>query len=71
MTSGDKVKRQRIMIISGDESIIDEIKNNKNVSLCKSLILETQNEDMGQSYAEVKTKLILFRKSKKFYFILS
>jgi hypothetical protein len=42
------------MIISGDESVIDEIKNSKNASLCKSLILEPQDDDMEASCSEVK-----------------
>ena len=53
MTDEEKPKRRRIMIISGDESVIDEIKNSKNASLCKSLILESQDEDMEFSYPEV------------------
>ncbi|CAF1247842.1 unnamed protein product [Rotaria magnacalcarata] len=43
MSFEDKPKRRRIIIISGDESIIDEIKNSRNASLCKSVILETQD----------------------------
>ncbi|UJR37041.1 hypothetical protein I4U23_029746 [Adineta vaga] len=52
MTEEEKRKRRRIMIISGDESIIDEIKNSKNASLCKSLILETEDDDMEMTYPE-------------------
>ncbi len=54
MTCDEKPKRRRIMIISGDESVIDEIKNSKNASLCKSLILEPQDDDMEASCSEVK-----------------
>ncbi|CAF3427442.1 unnamed protein product [Rotaria socialis] len=43
MSFEEKPKRRRIIIISGDESIIDEIKNSKNASLCKSVILETED----------------------------
>ncbi|CAF1360603.1 unnamed protein product, partial [Rotaria sordida] len=32
-------KRQRIMVIIGDDSIIDQIENNNNVSLLKQIIL--------------------------------
>ncbi|CAF1587876.1 unnamed protein product [Adineta ricciae] len=46
MIGTEKTKRRRIMIISGDESIIDEIKNSKNASLCKSLILEAEDDSM-------------------------
>lgn len=53
MTSEEKPKRRRIMIISGDESVIDEIRNSKTASLCKSLILETQDEEMDLSSSEV------------------
>lgn len=54
MTSEDRTKRRRIIILSGDESIIDEIQKSKNASLCKSLILETDDGDMETSYLEVK-----------------
>ncbi len=57
MTCEEKPKRRRIMIISGDESIIDEIKNSKNASLCKSLLLETEGEDMNLSYSEVTIRV--------------
>jgi hypothetical protein len=60
MACEDKPKRRRVMIISGDESIIDEIKNSKNASLCKSLILETQDEDMEILHPEVKIGIFFF-----------
>lgn len=53
MSCEEKPKRRRIMIISGDESVIDEIKNSKNASLCKSLILETEEDEMDLSCSEV------------------
>ena len=53
MTCEDKPKRRRIMIISGDESVIDEIRNSRNASLCKSLILEAEDEEMDLSSSEV------------------
>ena len=61
MTCEDKPKRRRIMIISGDESVIDEIKNSKNASLCKSLILEAEGEEgMDLSSPEVLNKRLIF-----------
>lgn len=56
MTAEDKPKRRRIMIISGDESVIDEIRNSTTASLCKSLILETQDEEMDFSSSEVMNR---------------
>jgi hypothetical protein len=52
-----KSKRQRIMIISGDESVIDEIQRNNNFPLCKSIILETGNEDIQLSHLTVNSNL--------------
>jgi len=69
MTCEEKPKRRRIMIISGDESIIDEIKNSKNASLCKSLILETEDGDMELSCSEVKIKHYFSLEKKNNYFI--
>ncbi|CAF3516543.1 unnamed protein product [Adineta steineri] len=67
MAGEEKVKRRRIMIISGDESIIDEIKNSKNASLCKSLILETQDDDddIELTYPEIDRKSSRSKKVKK------
>lgn len=67
MTCEEKPKRRRIMIISGDESVIDEIKNSKNASLCKSLILETEEDDMDLSCSEVNNKNLIWKK--QIYFI--
>jgi len=53
MTGEEKPKRRRIMIISGDESIIDEIKNSRNAALCKSLILESQDDEMDLTNSQV------------------
>ncbi|CAF2659225.1 unnamed protein product [Rotaria sp. Silwood2] len=53
MTCEEKPKRRRILIISGDESIINEIKNSKNVLSCKSLILETDDDDDDDEYMEM------------------
>lgn len=57
MTGTEKTKRRRIMIISGDESIIEEIKNSKNASLCKSLILEAEDESMELASLEVTKRI--------------
>ena len=69
MTEEEKRKRRRIMIISGDESIIDEIKNSKNASLCKSLILETEDDDMEMIYPEVIKQILVLISKDKAYFI--
>ncbi|CAF3977952.1 unnamed protein product, partial [Rotaria sordida] len=50
-----KLKRRRIMIISGDESVIDEIQKTNNISLCKSIILDTLDEDIPISHFETET----------------
>ncbi|CAF2524634.1 unnamed protein product [Rotaria sp. Silwood2] len=49
------LKRRRIMIISGDESVIDEIQKNNNISLCKSIILDTIDEDIQISHLKTQT----------------
>jgi hypothetical protein len=54
ISSEPKSKRQRILIISGDESVIDQIQKNSNISLCKSIILETSDEDIEVSHSTVK-----------------
>ena len=38
--------RRRILIISGDESIIREIQQNKNISQCKSMLIEAFDEEV-------------------------
>lgn len=53
MTCEEKPKRRRIMIISGDESIIDEIRNSRNAALCKSLILESQDDEIDLANSQV------------------
>lgn len=45
-SSEPKSKRRRIMIISGDDSVIDEIQKLNNISSCKSIILDTVDEDI-------------------------
>ena len=69
MTYEDKPKRRRIMIISGDASIIDEIRNSRHASLCKSLILETDDQDMDLSSSEVRIRIsVVFSNETMFYF---
>jgi hypothetical protein len=46
-TSGSK--KRRIMIITGDESIIEQIQNNSNASLFKSIILDSNGDDIEVS----------------------
>jgi hypothetical protein len=69
MSCEEKPKRRRIMIISGDESVIDEIKNSKNASLCKSLILEAEDEDMDLSPSEVPDDKIFIFIKRIFFFL--
>jgi hypothetical protein len=57
MSSESKAKRQRIMIIRGDESVLDQIQKMKNISSCKSIILDTFDEDIQISHSTVKTKI--------------
>jgi len=52
-------KKRRIMIITGDESIIEQIQNTSNSSLIKSIIIESKEGDNNHelSYSPViKTK---------------
>ncbi|CAF3514446.1 unnamed protein product [Rotaria sp. Silwood1] len=55
ISTESKLKRRRIMIISGDESVIDEIQKNTNISLCKSIILDTLDEDIQISHPKTET----------------
>ncbi|CAF0770548.1 unnamed protein product [Rotaria sp. Silwood1] len=68
MTCEEKPKRRRILIISGDESILNEIKNSKNVALCKSLMLESDDgendDDMDLSYPEINQLSSHLKKTK-------
>ncbi|CAF1370680.1 unnamed protein product [Rotaria sordida] len=49
-------KKRRIMIITGDESIIEQIQNNSNLSLIKSVIIESKDNDNEFSYSSLKEK---------------
>ena len=48
-------KRQRTMILSGDEGIINEIKNSRHASLCQSVLIEPNDADAPMPSAEVGT----------------
>ena len=65
MTCEEKPKRRRIIILSGDESIINEIKNSKHAALCRSVILESQDEEMDISDSHVRKRITLFLSSEK------
>jgi hypothetical protein len=39
----NRLKRQRMMILTGDEMIIDQIKNSQHASLCQVIVLD--NDD--------------------------
>ena len=58
-------KKRRIMIITGDESVIEQIRNSQHSSLIKSCILELQNDDKEPSHTAVKRNYI---KKKKYSF---
>ncbi|CAF1063074.1 unnamed protein product [Rotaria sordida] len=64
MTCEEKPKRRRILIISGEECVLNEIKNSQNVSLCQSLILETDDDDMEISYSQINQLSSQLKKTK-------
>jgi hypothetical protein len=47
-------KKRRIMIITGDESIIEQIQNSNNSSLIKSYIIEPKDGEHEHSNSSVK-----------------
>ncbi len=50
-------KRRRIMIISGDDNIIEQIQKLNNISSCKSIILDTVDQDIQITHTnQRKTK---------------
>jgi hypothetical protein len=55
-------KKRRIMIITGDESIIEQIQNSGNSSLIKSYIIEPKEGDNELCYSPVKKNLDFIRK---------
>jgi hypothetical protein len=52
-TSSDSKKR-RIMIITADESIIEQLQNNSNASLFKSIILDSNGDNVELSQSQIK-----------------
>ncbi len=51
-------KKRRIMIITGDESIIEQIQNSNNPSLIKSYIIEPKDDYNELCYSPVRNKLL-------------
>ncbi len=65
MLSEGNSKKRRIMIITGDETIIEQIQNSKNSSLIKSYIIEPKDVDHEHCYSPVKRSFfILIRQNK-------
>jgi hypothetical protein len=48
-------KKRRIMIITGDESIIEQIQSSNNSSLIKSIIIEPKDDGNDFSYSPVRS----------------
>ena len=67
MNNGNKTKRRRIIILSGDESIISQIQNSEQAALCKSVILQSEDEEIEIKNAKVNWSNLMNRKE-KFYF---
>jgi len=63
-------KKRRIMIITGDESIIEQIQNSKNPSLIKSYIIEPKEDDNELSCSPVRDKNFFFYKKNPSFFYL-
>jgi hypothetical protein len=51
-TSGSQ--KRRIMIITADESIIEQLQNNSNASLFKSIILDSNGENVELAHSHIK-----------------
>ena len=56
MTSSDASKKRRIMIITADESIIEQLQNSGNASLFKSIILDSNGENVEVSHSPPPSK---------------
>ena len=69
MTGEEKCKRRRIMILSGDESVIEEIQRSRNAALCKSVILESQEDEveLGNQRVSLSSCRIAFATSSCFF----
>jgi hypothetical protein len=50
-------KKRRIMIITADESIIEQLQNNNNASLFKSIILDSNGENVELSHSQIPPDL--------------
>jgi hypothetical protein len=66
-------KKRRIMIITGDESIIEQIQNSKNPSLIKSYIIEPKEDDNELSCSPVRDKnfFSFIKKNPSFFYLHS
>ena len=53
MTS-ESTKKRRIMIITADESIIEQLQNNSNASLFKSIILDSNGDNVELAQSPLK-----------------
>ena len=51
-------KKRRIMIITGDESLIEQIQNGEYSSLIKSCIVELHDDDKEPAHTSVKRNSI-------------
>ena len=51
------------MIITGDESIIEQLQNNSNVSLMKSVIFEAKDNEDELSDLIVREELFLYKQN--------
>lgn len=64
-------KRRRIMIISGDDHIIDQIQKLNDISSCKAIILDTANEDIHITRSSTTVQQIVLQSSMKKHASLS
>jgi hypothetical protein len=53
VSSPSSSKKRRIMIITADESIIEQLQHNNNASLFKSIILDTNGENVELSHSHI------------------
>jgi hypothetical protein len=54
ISSASGSKKRRIMIITADESIIEQLQNNSNAALFKSIILDSNGENVELSHSHIK-----------------
>ncbi len=55
-------KQRRIMIITADESIIDEIEKSNNATLFKQIVLESEADNNESSDQQVGVHTIIIQK---------